>query len=160
MSYTEVTLTSDELMMCAQVAALRHVEAICAGRSDRYAAASKPGEGLSKHFEGACGELALCKAFGRHWGGTVNSFKSADVGRNVQVRTRARHDWELIVRQDDSDLDFFFLVTGSAPNYRVHGYIRGHDAKRPEWLANHGGHGEAYFVPQSQLNHYQPAAAA
>lgn len=155
----EITLSPEELMMCATVAAQRHVESLVSGRQDRHGAASSDNR-LGHHFEGACGELALCKAKNMHWGGTVNSFKGADVGRNIQVRTRSRHDWDLIVRTDDSDLDWFVLVTGQAPDFTLRGYIKGRDAKRQEWLRDHGGHGDAYFVPQSALTPIEPQAVA
>lgn len=154
-----VTLTTEELLMCGTIAAQRHVESIIAGRKDRHGAASSD-DRLGHHFEGACGELAYCKARNVHWTGSVNSFKGADVGSNVQVRTRSNHDWELIVRSDDSDLDWFVLVTGKAPTFTVRGYIQGRAAKRPEFLANHGGHGEAYFVPQSALKNFEAQRAA
>lgn len=155
----DVTLTTEELLMCSTIATHRHIESVIAGRKDRHGAASAENR-LGLHFEGACGEQALCKALDRHWPGSVNSFKGADVGRNVQVRTRSKHDWELIVRSDDSDLDWFILVTGTAPSYRIHGYIQGRAAKRPEWIRDHGGHGPAYFVPQAALRSFDGAKAA
>lgn len=156
---SEITLTPEELHMCATIASCRHIESLVSGRRDRHGAANSD-NGLGKHFDGACGELAFCKARDLHWGGTVNSFKGADVGRNVQVRTRSEHGYDLIVRSDDSDLDWFVLVTGKPPTFVVRGYIRGRDAKRAEWIHNHGGHGPAYFVPQSALRAFEAKAEA
>lgn len=155
----DVTLTGPEMYMCAQVAAQRHIESILSSRADRHGAANSD-DRLGKHFEGACGELAYCKSRNLHWGGTVNSFKGADVGPNTQVRTRSEHNYDLIVRTDDSDLDWFVLVTGRPPSYCVRGYIRGRDAKKPEWLSNYGGHGQAWFVPQAALKDIPQAVAA
>lgn len=155
----EVRLTTDELMMAASAASLRHVESIMSGRPDRHGAA-RSDDGLGKHFEGACGEIAYCKARNVHWSASVNSFKGPDVGQNVQIRTRSRHDYDLIVRADDSDLDWFVLVTGKPPTFIVRGYIRGREAKQAHWLKNHGGHGDAYFVPVSALKPIGDAKAA
>jgi hypothetical protein len=155
----EVTLTPEEMYMAHTAAGLRHIESILSARPDRHGAANSE-DRLGIHFEGACGELAFAKARDLYWGGTVNAFKGPDLGRNIQVRTRSNHDWDLIVRSDDSDLDWFVLVTGRAPRFRIHGCIRGHDAKRPEWVKDHGGHGEAYFVPQPALRLFEEKAAA
>lgn len=154
----EVTLTEIELRMCALVAGERHNESILSRRQDRHGAANSDDK-LGCHYEGACGEKAYCTALDRDWRGTVNSFKGADVGANVQVRTRSRHHYDLIVRADDSDLDWFVLVTGEPPSFKVHGYIQGRVAKREEWLKNYGGHGPAYFVPQLALTPIAPRAA-
>jgi hypothetical protein len=57
----------------------------------------------------------------------------------------------LIVRPNDDDDARWILVTGQCPVYRVHGWIRGRDAKRHEWLRNHAGRPPAYFVPAYEL---------
>lgn len=144
-----VTLDDFELLQAAQVGIRRHIEAVTSGRPDRHGFDGSTGWQI--HCEGACGELALAKAMNKHWSGSVNTFSSGgDVGR-VQVRTRSKHDYELLVRDKDSDDDKFVLVTGTAPTYHIHGWIAGVDAKRVEWRQTHGNRPGAYFVPQSEL---------
>ena len=95
--------------------------------------------------------MAAAKALGRYWTMPVNTFKDGgDVGE-LQIRTRPRHYNELIVRPGDRDTDTFILVTGRSPQFRVHGYITGGQAKRRCWLHDYGGRPPAYFVPQSAL---------
>lgn len=149
--YVAVTLTPAEIVMAAAVGAARYAESIQFRRRDVHGFDPSQSSGLAIHVEGACGELAVAKLRGRYWGGTVGSFKAADIGTNVQVRTRSRHDYDLIVRSDDADDDIFVHVTGVAPTYHVHGWIRGADAKRPEYVQSHGGRAEAWFVPASAL---------
>jgi hypothetical protein len=108
-------------------------------------------EGLALHFEGACGEMAFAKATNRYWSGSVDTFRLADIGTAIQVRTRSNHSWDLLVRPSDADDDLFVLVTGWAPDYQVHGWIAGAAAKRPEWLKEYGGRPPAYFVPKDKL---------
>lgn len=103
------------------------------------------------HVEGALGELAVAKALGMYWSGSINGFRAPDVGQSIQVRTRSRHDYDLIVRDSDADEAAFVLVTGSAPEYHVRGWMRGALAKRDEYRQEHGGRPPAYFVPAAHL---------
>jgi hypothetical protein len=142
------SLTWYELMMAAHVGVRRHVESIRQDRHDRFGFA---GDGWGAHIEGAAGELAVAKATGRYWPGSVDAFDGPDVG-GLQVRTRSRADFDLLVRPGDPARAIFVHVVGVAPHYRIVGWIRGGDAKRPEWLARHGDRPPAYFVPQGCLN--------
>jgi hypothetical protein len=150
-----VTLDWFEVEMAAIVGVRRRVEARWRqGRTDLH---SVPGEAVPSsnwetHVEGTVAELAYAKARGRFWNGSINTYrKGGDVG-DVQIRMRTRHDGRLIVRPSDRDSDYFVLVTGWAPTYRVHGWMLGADAKQERWLENPGGQGEAFFVPQSELH--------
>lgn len=138
--------------MACEVGLRRHMEAIKSGRRDRHGAKSDDfGTGLVKHIDGAGGELAFAKARNLYWDGSVNTFKTGgDVGL-VQVRTRREQHYDLLVRDDDRDEDWFVLVIGKMPEFRVVGCIRASDAKRPEFRKNFGGHGAAFFVPQAVL---------
>jgi hypothetical protein len=42
-------------------------------------------------------------------------------------------------------------VTGVAPNYRIHGWLYGHEGMKDRYLAGHGGREKAYFVPKRDL---------
>lgn len=144
----EITLNSYELMQGATAGILRNVASI----KEQYNRAFT-GREWQVHIEGACGEVAVAKAMGRYWGGSVNTFKAQGDLDSVgwEIRTRAEHSYDLIIRDDDQDDRVFVLVTGKAPNYVVRGWIKAGDAKREEWRKNYGGHQPAYFVPQSEL---------
>ena len=144
----EVTLSNYELFAAASVGIRRQIEALQDGLPD---SAGFEGEGWSNHIEGAAGECAYAKFQDRFWSGSVNTFKSTgDVGA-TEVRTRSRPDYDLIVRDNDPNDAYFVLVVGTAPRFRVVGWIRGADAKRPEYRKEHGGRPAAYFVPQTEL---------
>jgi len=115
-------------------------------------------ETVAGHIVGAMGELACAKALGVEWEESVNTFKGiADVAGSVEVRTRTKERYELIVRPDDSDDRHYVHVfalpesTGGSREFVIRGFISGRDAKRVEWLRRHGGYREAYFVPNSAL---------
>lgn len=147
----EVRLTAIEVTMAAVVGAGRHMEAVESGRRDRHD--YPPGrDGLADHILGACGEAAVGKLLGRWWGGDVCAFKKADIGSQVQVKTRSNPDWDLIVRRDDNPDHIYILVTGVAPDFVVHGWIKGRDAMENRcWIREYGGREAAWFVPKSAL---------
>jgi hypothetical protein len=147
----QVNLTPQEMVIAAMIGAQRHAESVASGRRDAHGFDPKAKSGLSIHVEGACGELAVAKCRDIFWGGALNSFKAADLGVRVQVRTRLEHSHQLIVRRDDADDHAFIHVTGTAPNFRVKGWMWGREAKQPEYLATHGNREEAYFVPDNAL---------
>lgn len=146
----EVTLTWSEMSQAANVGVRRQIEALRAEKKDSYGFDGNTGWQI--HIEGALGELAFCKAIDRYWGGTINTYKiGGDVGSNIQIRTRSKLDYDLIVRNSDRDDDIFVLVTGQAPRYNVVGWITGKEAKRNEWRRTYGGRPPAFFVPQKEL---------
>lgn len=148
----EVRLEWHEVVMGAQIGMTRQIEALRRGLKDRRKDIARTWD---IHICGALGEMAAAKALNVHWSGSVNTFKGADIGQRIQVRTRPldteRTRYDLIVRDADKDSDIFVLVQGEADVFYVHGYIVGADAKRDEWRQNYGGHQESWFVPRSAL---------
>jgi hypothetical protein len=144
-----VNLEWFEVSRAALVGVTRNVEALRKSLTNKMPTNSRDWD---IHILGALGECAFAKGTNRYWNGSVNTFrKGGDVGGFIQVRTRSQHSYDLIVRDDDKDHDLFVLVTGGPTDFRVHGYIPAVDAKRPEYRANYGNYGEAYFVPKGEL---------
>lgn len=144
-----VTLAPHELHMAAAVGLRRQVSAVAANRKDRHGL--NPEDGWRVHIEGACGELAVAKYLGKYWDGSVDTFRSLPDLGNVEIRTRSRHDYELLIRPDDDPNKYYILVTGTAPCYRVRGYILGAAARQEQWVQRHGGRPPAWFVPHEAL---------
>ena len=143
----EISLTKSECMVAMSVGSMRNLLAIFDNRRTDYGT----GQHWQIHIEGACGEAAVAKALGIHNPWSINNFDGADLGRNIQVRTRSEHHYDLIVRASDKNNDVFVLVTGKAPHYQAHGWMFGGAAKQDEWLKDYGNHGPAWFVPQDAL---------
>lgn len=99
--------------------------------------------------------MAYAKAAGVYWSGSVDTFKAPDV-ETVQVRTRSGDGprTDLIVRRSDDPDDVFVLVIGKIPNYRIVGWMRGHEAWRDEYIASHGSRAPAWFVPPDKLHEF------
>jgi hypothetical protein len=149
-----VRLSEYETLVGAQVGMMRNIQSIKSGKVD-FVGGPPEGIGWNIHVEGACGEMAVAKAFGVYWNPTVNTYQDGgDVGDEWQVRTRSRDDYELYVRPRDLEKKAdkpFILVTGAAPRFRIVGWMIGKDAKRDKWWQMHGGKPGAWFVPQSCL---------
>lgn len=146
----QVTLEWFEVSRAALVGISRNVEALRKGLQN-----SRPTNENEWHIHvvGALGECAFAKATGRYWSGSVNTFKSGgDIGKNIQVRTRSKHSYDLIVRDGDKDDDIFVLVTGGPTDYEIRGWMLARDAKSEKYRANYGGYGDAFFVPAKDLH--------
>lgn len=100
---------------------------------------------------GAVGELAFAKYREIPWDESVDTYHGTpDVG-GVEVRATTYEDGHLVIRDNDADDRIFVLVTGSAPEVEIRGWIRGADAKRDEFLRDPHGYRQAWFVPQDAL---------
>jgi hypothetical protein len=146
-----VTLSLPEMIHGATVGAIRAYESITSGMSDAHGFDARSKSGLSINVDGACAEIAVARVRDVYFIPTVNTFKDADIGSKIQVRSTASHSNRLLVRSDDDPNHYFVLVTGSAPDLCVRGYIKGSDAMSPMFLDNPGHREEAWFVPQSYL---------
>lgn len=144
-----ITLAAHELHMAATVGLRRQVSSVITGLQDRHG--MNPEDGWRAHIEGACGELAVAKYLRKYWDGSVDTFRTLPDLGNVEIRTRSRHDYELIIRPDDDTEKYYVLVTGRAPHYRIRGYILGAAARCDQWVQRHGGRSPAWFVPSQAL---------
>lgn len=146
----DVKLTWHEMLLASTIGSRRHIEALRAEKKDSFGFNGETG--WQVHIEGCCGELATAKALNIYWNGSINTYKhGADVG-SIQVRTRSKNDYDLIVRNNDKNEDTFILVVGQAPDYRVVGWIKGRDAKKEIYSKTYGNRPAAFFVPQAALH--------
>lgn len=145
-----------EVSVAIHVAGLRQSMCIRDKRKDRP---SFDGRDMQENFFGVMGEMAVAKFKGMYFPGTVDTFKDADLGKNIQVRTvGSNRNRSLIVRPADSSSDVFVLVeiTKKEGFYEgvIHGWIWGRQAKRDDWLSHFGQPHKppAYKVPTEALN--------
>ena len=146
-----VHLTLDECVDAWNCAKQREYSSRNRNLRQAYGASPSPSKSLMMHFDGVKGEMVAAKSINHHWVPTVNTFSAPDIGSNIQVRTRSRDDYQLIVRNKDADDEIFILVRGKGVTYTVVGWVYGHEAKQEKYLKNHGGRPAAYFVPDSEL---------
>lgn len=94
--------------------------------------------------------MAVAKHLNRYWNGALGNLKADDVS-SIQVRTRTKHSYDLIVHPDDPDEKVFVLVTGLPPRFRVHGWAIGAFCKDMKHWKDPAGGRPAFFVPKSEL---------
>lgn len=148
----EIKLEKYEIELGTFVGNKRYEEAILQNKKDSYGFKKSPEESRQIHIDGAIGEVAFAKAMNWFYSGSVNTYKNGgDVGA-IQVRTRSKHSYDLIVRNNDRDNDIFVLVTGCiSDNYIIHGWIIAKDAKNQKFSKSYGNRPSAYFVTKEYL---------
>jgi len=155
-----VTLGTKDAAYGAERGAKRQSRSEDQGRINRNGAHTLSREQqLAIHILGAQGECAAVRLMGIDgWRATVDAKKTApDIQPDWQVRTRAKHSYDLLVRADDLDDHRFIHVTGIGPDFRIHGWMFGRDAKQEQWLTDRGGRGApCYWVPTENLIRLQP----
>lgn len=146
-----IELSEQEFRFAVKIGEIRQEEALSKNLPDKYGFDGVAG--LAVHIEGSAGELAVAKALGIPWDATVNTFKSLpDLTGNIEIRTRSKSDYDLLIRPDDKDDKIFVLVIRKSTKiFDVIGWIKAKDAKQEQWLKTHGNRPAAYFVPQQEL---------
>ena len=144
-----------EVSIAVHVAGLRHAMSIRDQRKDNH---GYKGRDMQDNLFGVLGEMAVAKFKNYYFAGTVDTFKDADIGKYIQVRTvGSNRNRNLIVRKADPDNHVYVLVEISKQtggyNGTIHGWIMGGDAKKSEWLTDFGQPNRpmAYKVPMSSL---------
>lgn len=143
-----VKLDPHEMAAAAYVGVRRHLGAVTKGLQEKHGCDGS----WDHHILGAMGELALAKWLGVYWAGTVDVFKRVPDVAGVEVRTRPRHDYDLIIRDDDDEERVYVLVTGRGPEFRLRGWVKGLESRDLRWRKDHGGREDAWFVPQDALH--------
>ncbi len=144
----EVTLAPNEFYYASTIGVMRQIKNLQNRRRDRYGAQKE--DGWRMHIEGACGECAFAKWMGMFWSGSLENLRAADVGA-YEVRTRSRPYYDLIVHPNEADDARFVLVLGTAPHFKLAGYMYGRDAKDQRYWSDPAGGRPAFFVPQKEL---------
>lgn len=150
----EIRLSRLELHLSERVGTYRNQQALKDGCSDQHGA--DPEEGLQLNIIGAQGEMAFCKAANLYWEPRMRQYQTgeADVGTRTEVRTRRRHHYDLILRDNDPEDRLYGLVTIDPLNpavFHVHGVCDGRASRMEKWRKEHGGREAAWFVPQEAL---------
>jgi hypothetical protein len=146
----ELVLTDEQFSYAVSIGVKRMTEAIKLGCKHT---AGFEGVGWTENIEGACGEYAAALFLDLEWEAPVNTFKvGGDVGE-LQVRTRTDHKHDLILRpggRGDRPTDYFILVTGQAPKFRVRGGILASEGMVGK-MRDFGFRAPAWFVPVERL---------
>jgi hypothetical protein len=138
-----------DLSVAGVIGTMRHATATVKGWPDK---AGFKGEGYDIHTLGVLGEMTVCAVMGWYYNPTINTFKAPDVGVNIDVKTRPRHDWDLIVRPGDPEDRVYVLVTGRKLDFQVRGWVYGHEvAALGWWGAKDGERAPCWWIGQDRL---------
>ena len=113
----------------------------------------KDGTELKNHIDGACAEILCAKILNVYYTPRINTFKRADIGKRIEVRS-TKSDWYgvKVKESDDDDRVVIGFRKVDATHFDVLGWIYAKDAKRKKWRRDPGKRNRfAYFVPQDRL---------
>lgn len=110
---------------------------------------------LFYHQIGAAGEVAVASYLGLKdflFADKNPTRDSYDLPYNIDVKTRAKHSYDLIVQLDDKPDKIYWLVTIQNKEIQIHGWIHHADCSKKEYIKDPAGGRRAYFVPKDKLN--------
>lgn len=149
-----IPLTDDELAHARRLGHRRHYAALERQRQGRYGGPTDGAASLELHVIGAAGEVAVARYLDFPLPSTVDTFEAPDLPSGIQVKTRTKASYELLIRPNAQPTDRYVLVwyhaeTGVAI---IKGW-RMASAVASTWLRTHGNRPPAYFVPDAELWH-------
>lgn len=108
---------------------------------------------LEVHLLGAAGEMAVAS----HLGLKHELYKETEAKRGsndlpgIDVKTRSRHSYDLIVQKNEDPGKKFILVTIEKQRTLIHGWCYGREAMEERYWADPARGRPAYFVPKEAL---------
>jgi len=142
-----ITLSAEDLEVGRREGIRRHVHSRQRGLKSNFY-----DEGNEMDVLGAQGEIAAAQCLWIPFEPKVDTFKAADIGVNLQVRTTPRSNGRLIIKKGDNPDHIYILVRKLSRNdFEVVGWIFGHEGQRPEYLTKVRHGGSVFFVPNYKL---------
>jgi len=124
------------------------------GLRGRNKGAWRGDKALEIHLLGAAGEMAVASYLGlkEHlYKETEAKRGSADLPDNIDVKTRSKASYDLIVQKGESPDKRFVLVTIQEQKTLIHGWCYGYEAMQEQYWADPARGRPAYFVPKEAL---------
>lgn len=108
---------------------------------------------LEVHLLGAAGEMAVASYLGlkHELYKEVEARRGSDDLPGIDVKTRSKHKYDLIVQKNEDPWKKFVLVTIENHKTLIHGWCWGEEAMEGKFWADPARGRPAYFVPKSFL---------
>ncbi len=108
---------------------------------------------LQVHLLGAAGEMAVASYLGmkEYLYQEKEARRGSDDLPGIDVKTRSKSCYDLIVQKHENPSKKFVLVTIENQQTLLHGWCYGHEAMDTQYWADPARGRPAYFVPQSVL---------
>ena len=125
------------------------------GLRGRNGGAWQGSKALDIHLLGAAGEVAVASYLGlkEHlFKETEAKRGSDDLPCGIDVKTRSKSRYDLIVQKQEDPNKVFVMVTIENQRTLLHGWCYGHEAMKEEYWADPARGRPAYFVPKEALH--------
>jgi hypothetical protein len=149
----EFVFTEDERQQAVKEGLRRQGFNESKGLRGRNGGAWKGSKALDIHLLGAAGEMAVAS----HLGMKHLLYKETQAKRGsddlpgMDIKTRSKHSYDLIVQRNENPDKKFVLVTIQDKTTLIHGWCYGHEATKEEYWADPARGRPAYFVPKKAL---------
>jgi hypothetical protein len=149
----EFVFTEDERQQAVKEGLRRQGFNESKGLRGRNGGAWKGSKALDIHLLGAAGEMAVAS----HLGMKHLLYKETQAKRGsddlpgMDIKTRSKHSYDLIVQKNEDPRKKFVLVTIQDKTTLIHGWCYGRDAMKEEFWADPARGRPAYFVPKEAL---------
>ena len=123
------------------------------GLRGRNKGAWRGDKALEIHLLGAAGEMAVAA----HLGMKDHLFKENEAKRGsddlpgIDIKTRSKHCYDLIVQKNEDPRKKFVLVTIEKQKTLIHGWCYGEEAMQEQYWADPARGRPAFFVPKEKL---------
>jgi len=120
----------------------------------RNGGASIGSKALEIHLLGAAGEMAVASYLNLKnflYLETEANRNSSDLPGDIDVKTRSKHKYDLIIQRNENPNKRFVLVTIENKQTLIHGWCYGKDGMKDEYWADPARGRPAYFVPKNVL---------
>lgn len=148
-----VTITADEAMAGAAVAALRQIRVIQKERLSDHGSRSwrRQRDRWANQIHGTFGEIAFAKAINRAWTPGGGHISDGDVGEyEVRATEMDNANTCIFIYEGDDNDKWYVLAVGHFPEFHFPGAIKGRDGKKVEWW-NENANPPCYWVPKQVL---------
>ena len=108
---------------------------------------------LDIHLLGAAGEMAVASYLGMKdcLYKETEAKRGSDDLPGIDIKTRSKHQYDLIVQRNENPNKKFVLVTIENKTTFIHGWCYGHEAMQEQYWADPARGRPAYFVPKEIL---------
>jgi hypothetical protein len=148
-----ITLTEEELEQASSEATRRQSANEALGLRGRNGGPSSGAKAYNIHLLGAMGEMAVASYLNlkQYLFLDQKPRRDSDDLPGIDVKTRSRHHYDLIVQKNENPSKKFVLVTIQDDEIAIRGWCYGADAMVEDFWADPARGRPAYFVPQSKL---------
>lgn len=151
----QVLLTDEQVWLAKSEAARRQSQNERIGVRGRNRAPETGAEAMRMHFLGCIGEVVVADYLGLrdHLFSDDRPVRdSSDLPYGIEVKTRKRHGYDLLIQLDADPDKVYVLVTNEGYTAHIVGWALGRDVMRPTWVRELVRGRPCYVVPQAALN--------